>query len=91
MKHEVIFQSACDLLETILQGDGRARILADKRLKSLREGFRSHSFPGVSLQQVVNRLDSRTRNDGFHALNDWDGKAERFLEDTIPVEVASYA
>jgi hypothetical protein len=91
LKSEVTFGSACDLLETILGGDARARLLAGQRLKSLRDRFRSHSFPGVSLQQVVRQLDSRTREDGFHALNDWDGKAERFLEDTIPVEVASYA
>jgi len=91
LKSEVTFGSACDLLETILRGDARARLLAGQRLKSLRDGFRSHSFPGVSLQQVVHRLDSRTRDDGFHVLNDWDGKAERFLEETIPVEVASYA
>jgi hypothetical protein len=40
---------------------------------------------------MVGRLDARTRNDGFHVLHDWDGKADKLNEDTIPVEVASYA
>ncbi len=91
MKLEVTFQTGCELLETVLDGGLRARIVASQRLKTLRDGFRSHTLPGVSLQRVVHRLDARTRDDGFHVLNDWDGKAERLNEDTIPVEVASYA
>jgi hypothetical protein len=91
LKSEVAFESACDLLQTILGDDARARIIAGQRLKALREAIRSNSFPGVPLQRIVHRLDARTRDDGFHALHDWDGKAERFLEDTIPLEVASYA
>ena len=91
MKPEVTFASACTLLETILEGDTRARILASQRLSVLRDGFRTNAFPGVSLQRIVNRLDSRTRDDGFHVLNDWDGKADQLNQDTIPVEVANYA
>ena len=91
MKPEVTFASACTSLETVLGGATRARILAGQRLKTFRDGFRSNSFPAVSLQRIVNRLDARTRDDGFHVLNDWDGKADKLNEDTIPVEVASYA
>lgn len=91
MKPDVTFASACERLETILGDATRARILADQRLKTLRDGFRSNSFPGISLQRVVNRLDARTRDDGFHVLHDWDGKAEKLNEETIAVEVASYA
>jgi hypothetical protein len=91
LKPDVTFGSACARLETILEGDTRKRILASQRLKTLRDGFRSNSFPAVSLQRIVNRLDGRTRDDGFHVLNDWDGKAEKLNDDTIPVEVASYA
>jgi hypothetical protein len=34
--------------------------------------------------------DSRTRQDGFHVLHDWDGKAERVNADTIAVDVLNY-
>ena len=91
LKPEVNFGSACGRLETILGGPIRTQILAGQRLKTLRDGFRSNSFPDVSLQRIVNRLDARTRDDGFHVLNDWDGKADKLNEDTIPVEVTSYA
>ncbi len=91
MKPEVTFSSACETLETILEGGARARILGGRRLKTLRDGFQSHSFPGVSLERIVRRLDARTRDDGFHVLNDWDGKADKFNEETIPAEVARYA
>jgi hypothetical protein len=91
LKPEVNFGSACAELETILGGDARERVLASQRLKTLRDGFRSNSFAAVSLQGIVNRLDARTRGDGFHVLHDWDGKADKLNEDTIPVEVANYA
>ena len=34
--------------------------------------------------------DRETRQEGFHALHDWDGAAERVNEDTIPVDVLDY-
>src|SRR5262249_36810177 len=34
--------------------------------------------------------DRSTRQDGFHVLHDWDGKADRVNEDTIPVDVLHY-
>jgi hypothetical protein len=91
LKPEVNFGSACADLETILGGPIRARLLSGQRLETLRDGFRSNSFAAVSLQRIVNRLDARTRDDGFHVLHDWDGMADKLNQDTIPVEVASYA
>ena len=38
----------------------------------------------VSLERTIRALDKRTREDGFHVLIDWDGKAEKFNEETIP-------
>src|SRR6185295_8452496 len=35
-------------------------------------------------------FDRRTRDDGFHVLNDWDGKADTVNEDIIPVDVLHY-
>jgi hypothetical protein len=34
--------------------------------------------------------DRRTREEGFHVLNDWDGKADRVNDDIIPVDVLHY-
>ncbi len=91
MKPEVTFESASDRLQAILGGPLRSQILAEASVPSLREAFRSNLFPAVSLKRIVHRLDSRTREDGFHVLNDWDGKADKLNEETIPVEVARYA
>jgi hypothetical protein len=91
LKPEVTFDSACEHLEAILAGPTRVEILTGQNLKSLGDGFRSHTFGPISLQRIVNRLDARTREEGFHVLNDWDGKADRLNEETIPAEVARYA
>jgi hypothetical protein len=91
VKPQVTFSSACEILETILGGGARAGILAGQRLSTLRDAIQSHSFSGVSFERIVRRLDARTRDDGFHVLHDWDGKADKFNEETIPAEVARYA
>jgi hypothetical protein len=93
------FASGCELLEPILAGPTRSRIRAEaskpkelrRRIQFLYDAFRDHAFPGVSLESMVNPLDARTRADGFHVLHDWDGKANRLNEETIPMEVARYA
>ncbi len=91
MKPEVTFASACERLETILAGPLRSRILSESSISTLAAAFRSNSFPSVSLQRVVRGLDERTRADGFHVLNDWDGTRDQLNEETIPGEVARYA
>lgn len=56
--------------------------------------MRVHRFDsgGVPLfaGKWVKGLDTLTREDGFHTLHDWDGKADRFCDDMIPVEVANF-
>ncbi len=101
-KSEVTFDSTCLLLETTLKGKGRQEILADiskskesaKSIARLRTGMRSNSFRTgtgqLNLDRILKKLDDRTRQDGFHVLHDWDGKAEVFNKDTIPVDVVSY-
>ena len=44
----------------------------------------------VFLERTIRALDTRTREDGFHVLIDWDGKAEKFNEETIPVDVVLF-
>jgi hypothetical protein len=91
LKPEVTFSSACERLEAILASPLRSRILEASSLSSLPRAFQAGSFPALSLQPLVQRLDSRTRADGFHVLNDWDGKRDALNEETIPAEVARFA
>lgn len=55
----------------------------------LRTAMRSHTLPATSgpiaLQRVVRSLDDRTRRDGFHVLESWDYRAQRFAADISPV------
>ena len=96
------FEAACDLLAPALAGSFRRDVVADvtraktlgHALRRLRDGMRSHAFTAGSrrldLGALVHDLDRRTRDDGFHALHDWDGKALRFNDDAIPVEVLTF-
>src|SRR5258706_11841811 len=88
-----MFADACALIATALEGSTRQHQIADlARLKSfgkalarLRDLMRSNSF-----DPFVNGFDHRTRQDGFHVLNDWDGKADHVNPDSIPVDVLDY-
>jgi hypothetical protein len=96
------FDSACSALETILSGPARSEILEnvlsarsfDDSLRRLRDGVRSHRFRSsrerIELDDVIGGLDRRTREDGFHVLQDWDGKADKLNEETIPVDVLDF-
>ncbi|MEO8501993.1 MAG: hypothetical protein ABI565_13830 [Vicinamibacteria bacterium] len=96
------FAEACASIKEALEGGVRGRILDevskaktfDRSARHLRDGMRAHAFEsaGTSLfaGRWVKAFDQHTRQDGFHALHDWDGKADRFNEDTIPVEVAHF-
>src|SRR3712207_1730544 len=98
----MIFGEACALLRRALQGPTRTEILDDvsgardfrTALHRLRESMRSdvwRSADGdIRLNRFVAPWDSRTRQDGFHVLHDWDGKAERVNADTIAVDVLNY-
>jgi hypothetical protein len=98
----VSFDAACSLIETILAGDARRLLVADlatardfrSALERLRDSMRSHAWRAgaltIALGRLVKEFDADTRRDGFHVLNDWDGKADRVNEDTIPVDVLNY-
>ena len=100
---DLSFQDACAALESVLEGPARREIVGevskaktfDRAARHLRDGMRAHRFEafGVSLftGRWVKRFEHLTSEDGFHILHDWDGKADRFNDDIIPVEVASYA
>lgn len=97
------FTDACRSLEETLAGPGRGRIVDevskaktfDRAVRHLRDGMRAHGFESGGAPLFAGRwakaFDQATRRDGFHALHDWDGKADRFNDEIIPVEVANFA
>jgi hypothetical protein len=90
-------------LSSALGGDTRSRILDevtkaktfDRAVRHLRDSMRAHSFESSGTPLFAGRwvksFDLATRREGFHALHDWDGKADRFNDDMIPVEIANFA
>ena len=95
----VSFDGACALLEAALGPGIRREILAGlgaphDALRRLRAGMRDHSWKAVGrridLDEVAGKYDRRTRQDGFHVLHDWDGKADHVNDDIIPVDVLDY-
>jgi hypothetical protein len=98
----VTFDGACTLVETVLDGQTRHRIIEGASgakdltaaLGRLRTSMRSHAWKAAELKidlgEVVGKYDRRTRQEGFHALHDWDGKADHVNEDIIPVDVLDY-
>jgi len=98
----VSFDDACALLETALAGAIRREIVAGlveakdfaHALRRLRGAMRAHAWKSgavrVDLDEVVAKYDRRTRQEGFHVLHDWDGKADHVNPDIIPVDVLDY-
>jgi hypothetical protein len=96
------FDTVCAHLEAALSGDARTRIVADAShaadlaaaLGRMRESMRAHLWkPGaavIDLDRTIRKYDKRTRGDGFHALHDWDGIADKVNPETIPVDVLDY-
>ncbi len=98
-----MFDRACTLLETVLAGDARRRVLdgliaglppaaALARLRdALRANLRDAGGTHAALDGLVPQLDARTRRDGFHALHDWDGESDRVNPETVAVDAAAFA
>ena len=99
---EGTFDAACALLDAALAGSFRRDLVAEastapdlaRALGRLRDAMRAHVLNAgahhIALDRIVGKLDSRTRQDGFHVLHDWDGKADRVNQDTIAVDVLNY-
>src|SRR3954447_12022686 len=89
-------------LEQVLAGGARRDILAGlstsndftEALRRLRASMRAHTWKvgaaRIDLADVVAKYDRRTRQDGFHVLHDWDGKADHVNDDIIPIDVLDY-
>jgi hypothetical protein len=98
----VSFDGACALIETALKGATRREILAGvsdakdftQALRRLRGGMRANAWKAVGqkidLDEALKKYDRKTRQDGFHVLHDWDGKADHVNDDIIPIDVLDY-
>ena len=96
------FDRACEALQIALSSSFRRDVVAAaSRAKTLGPGLnqlsgpmRSHVWRAgsttVDLAEIVSDLDHRTRVEGFHVLNDWDGKAARVTPNTIAVDVLEF-
>jgi hypothetical protein len=96
------FTTVCDALEEALAGPFRAEVVRQlsvsrtlgAALGRLREAMRadvwSFGDANLTLALAVRDYDRKTRDEGFHALHDWDGVAAHVNPDTIPVDVLDY-
>lgn len=98
----ILFAESCEAVARVLDGSFRRDVLASvtkdadfrTALLRLRDRMRAHVWNAgphtVNLSAIVRDYDARTREDGFHVLNDWDGKADSVSPDIIPVDVLHY-
>ena len=96
------FDDACARIQTLLEGETRREIVAGlatsgnfrQALLRMRDGMRMNNWKAgarqISLEKLVREYDAAAREDGFHVLHDWDGKADRNNEDTIAVDVLNF-
>lgn len=96
----VAFAEVCGLIAAvaaarpaILAHAGAGRNLEHALLR-LREGMHSHVWHiaghPIDLSRAVAEYDTRTRAEGLHALNDWDGVADAVNVNTIAVDVLDF-
>ncbi|MEZ5284242.1 MAG: hypothetical protein R2712_05410 [Vicinamibacterales bacterium] len=98
----VPFDEVCDALADALGGPFRAEVVEQlsaartlgDALTRLREAMRSDVWAfgtaSLTLARAVRAYDRLTRDEGFHALHDWDGVAAHVNPDTIPVDVLTF-
>jgi hypothetical protein len=96
------FDRGCALVESALATTLRQDLVADlarsptlgRALSRLRDRMQAHAWGSgahaVDLDAVVQHYDRKTRQDGFHVLHDWDGKAEHVNENAIAVDVLNF-
>ena len=94
------FSDACALVAEVI--GQRPAILAHAAsgrnlghaLLRLRDGMRRHVWNvggrPIDLDRAVADYDARTRAEGLHALNDWDGVADAVNVNTIAVDVLDF-
>jgi hypothetical protein len=98
----MVFANICELMTPLLAGPSRGEIVAAAAkaprladaLDLLAVGVGRHAFQvsagPVRFAKLIQRFDSLTRAEGFHALNDWDGVSDDVNDETIPIDVLRY-
>ena len=97
---DIPFADVCHLIQAVMQvrpdilaHAGSARNL-EHALVRLREGMRTHIWhvgrQRLDLSAAVADYDARSRGEGLHAINDWDGVADRVNDDTVAVDVLNF-
>lgn len=97
------FDELAGQMEVILSGHLRrafvdtlvhSSMTMGEALSRLRLAMRTHTWTGDGLRVVmvkaVQSCDLETREEGFHALHDWDGIADHVNPETIPVDVLDF-
>jgi hypothetical protein len=102
VKPQNSFDTICTDLAHLLDGPARGRLVAEaaqagnlgQALLALRQSMRAHVWTmddrTFDFARAIEKLDRKTRQIGFHVMNDWDGIADRVNDDTIPVDVLHY-
>ena len=102
MKPSNSFDLICTDLAQLLAGSLRRDLVAEAAsaetlgdaLVVLRDSMRAHRWTiagrAFDFARAIEKLDRKTRQIGFHVMNDWDGIADRVNDDTIPVDVLHY-
>lgn len=96
------FARTCALIETALTGSFREEILNEasksrefgKALARLRDSMHANVWTAgpnqIDVDKTIRKYDRQTRDDGFHALHDWDGIADKVNPDIIPIDVLNF-
>jgi hypothetical protein len=99
---DITFEHAINLVGSALRGSARQEMVAEAArarnlgaaLLKLRDSMRANEFKAgahqVYLDRMVRTYDGRTRAEGFHVLNDWDGVSQQVNPDIIPVDVLHF-
>ena len=99
---DIPFDRACTLVESALVGSAREELVTElsrfatigEALGQLRFSLRANTFKTgghqIHLDKMIRDYDGRTRAEGFHILNDWDGVSQQVNPDIIPVDVLNF-
>jgi hypothetical protein len=102
VSEDVSFDRACALVQSALDPPVRRTVVAEasrrenlgEALRRLGEAMRTDVWHArdvtVNLARTIEAFDRRTRDEGFHALHDWDGESDAVNPETIPVDVLEF-
>ncbi len=99
---EILSEAAADVLEPMLAGPFRHQFVDEAlarggmgpALRHLRAAMQAHGFQaggaGYLLKDIVDRMDRRTRSEGFRVLHSWDFRELEFSRESTPVILLDY-